>query len=53
MKAAALKYGKCPKCGHAAADGTTLENECPACGVLFRKLFAASAVALTREQPEH
>jgi len=52
VSAAALKYRKCPKCGHAAAAGTTLEEECPACGVLFRKLFAASGVAAVREPPE-
>jgi hypothetical protein len=49
---AALRYARCPKCGHAAAAGTTLENECPACGVLFRKLFAASGAASARELPE-
>ena len=38
-----LKYRECPKCGHAAATGTLLVNECPACGVLFRKLFTAPA----------
>jgi hypothetical protein len=37
-----LRYRKCPKCGHAAAaGGAPLENECPACGVLFRKYLAA------------
>ena len=52
MKTAALKYGKCPKCGHAAAAGATLENECPACGVLFRKLFTAPGSASTGEQSD-
>jgi len=36
-----LEYRACPKCGHAAAAGTLLVDECPACGVLFRKLFAS------------
>jgi hypothetical protein len=45
-----LKYRQCPKCGHAATAGATLENECPACGVLFRKLFAAPSGAVTRNQ---
>lgn len=52
MSAATLKYRKCPKCGHAAAAGTTLETECPACGVLFRKLFAGSGLAAKREPSE-
>ena len=38
-----FKYRQCPKCGHAAPVGETLVDECPACGVLFRKLFAATA----------
>ena len=36
-----LEYRECPKCGHAAADGTLLVDECPGCGVLFRKMFIA------------
>ena len=36
-----LEYRACPKCGHAAAAGKLLVDECPACGVLFRKLFAS------------
>src|SRR6185369_312825 len=36
-----LEYRACPKCGHTAAAGTLLVDECPACGVLFRKLFAS------------
>lgn len=47
-----LKYRQCPKCGHAAAAGTTLENECPACGVLFRKLFAAPDAAVARNRDD-
>ena len=38
-----LKYSECPKCGHKAAAATMLVDECPACGVLFRKMLAASA----------
>jgi len=45
-----LQYRQCPKCGHEAAAGATLENECPACGVLFRKLFAAPTTAVARNQ---
>ena len=47
-----LKYRECPKCGHAAAAGTTLLEECPACGVLFRKMFITSAAASSRIEPE-
>ena len=36
-----LKYSECPKCGHTAAAGTVLVDECPACGVLFRKMLAS------------
>ena len=35
-----LQYRECPKCGHKAAAGTLLVDECPACGVLFRKMLA-------------
>ena len=38
-----LQYRVCPKCGHAAAEGAVLIDECPACGILFRKWFAAPA----------
>jgi hypothetical protein len=47
-----LKYRQCPKCGHAAAAGTMLENECPACGLLFRKLFVASGPTATRNRDD-
>lgn len=40
----ALSYRRCPKCGHAASpEGALLEEQCPACGVLFRKWLAARA----------
>lgn len=39
-----LRYRQCPKCGHAAFPaGAMLEDQCPACGVLFRKFLAARA----------
>ena len=47
-----LKYRECPKCGHPAAAGAMLVDECPACGVLFRKMLAASAPA-PRPVEEH
>jgi hypothetical protein len=37
-----LKYRECPKCGHVAADGAMLIDECPACGVLFHKMFVST-----------
>jgi hypothetical protein len=47
-----LKYRECPKCGHAAAAGAMLVDECPACGVLFRKILAAPTSAqLQVEEP--
>lgn len=37
-----LRYRQCPKCGHAdARTEVWLEEQCPACGVQFRKLLAA------------
>jgi hypothetical protein len=47
-----LKYRACPKCGHAPAAGAMLVDECPACGVLFRKMLAAPTPAQVQvEEP--
>ena len=49
-----LRYRQCPKCGHAASPaGAMLEDQCPACGVLFRKFLAArGAVAVARDRDD-
>ena len=47
-----LKYRECPKCGHAAAAGAMLVDECPACGVLFRKMFDAPGLTPARSASE-
>ena len=47
-----LQYRDCPKCGHSAANGAMLVDECPACGVLFRKLFASPRPAQSHGPPQ-
>ena len=47
-----LKYRQCPKCGHSPPAGAMLEEQCPACGVLFRKLFASPAPATASRDRE-
>ncbi|OGA18723.1 MAG: hypothetical protein A3I63_07020 [Betaproteobacteria bacterium RIFCSPLOWO2_02_FULL_66_14] len=48
-----LKYSKCPKCGHSAPDaGALLEEQCPACGVIFRKFLAAHAKSVAPDEDD-
>lgn len=49
-----LRYRQCPKCGHAASPvGAMLEDQCPACGLLFRKFLAArGAAALPQDRDD-